>query len=103
MRIRTNTLSAAVIIALVMAGSGAWATASDTSVRVLRAWDETIQVGDRTVKGRIELIFDYVIQARASAYRLIVEALSSGSKTLGAICARATSARIINGTAMSWQ
>lgn len=59
MRIRTKTRFAAVIIALVMTGSGARATASDTSVRVLRAWDETIQVGDRTVKGRIELVFDY--------------------------------------------
>lgn len=28
-------------------------------VHVLRAWDETVQLGDRDVQGRVELVFDY--------------------------------------------
>jgi len=28
-------------------------------VRVLRAWDETVEVAGRSVRGRVELVFDY--------------------------------------------
>jgi hypothetical protein len=28
-------------------------------MQVLRSWDETVQIGDRTVAGKIELVFDY--------------------------------------------
>lgn len=28
-------------------------------VRVLRAWEDTVQLADRTVRGRTELVFDY--------------------------------------------
>jgi len=45
---------AALIAAL---GSGA-ATAAD-GVRVLRAWDEDVEVAGHAVRGRVELVFDY--------------------------------------------
>jgi hypothetical protein len=35
------------------------AEAVEQQTRVLRAWDETIQLDGRAVKGRIELVFDY--------------------------------------------
>ncbi len=53
------TSIAALVAAVAVIVTASSAVAADTSVRVLRAWDETVEIGDRTVKGRIELIFDY--------------------------------------------
>lgn len=53
------TTIAVLIAALSAVVTASPVVAADTAVRVLRAWDETVEVGDRTVKGRIELIFDY--------------------------------------------
>jgi hypothetical protein len=38
---------------------GAGVASGADGVRVLRAWDEDVEVGGRAVRGRVELVFDY--------------------------------------------
>jgi hypothetical protein len=45
-------------VALAAAIGSGTASAAD-GVRVLRAWDESVEVGGKAVRGRVELVFDY--------------------------------------------
>jgi hypothetical protein len=46
------------VVALAAAIGAGTASAAD-GVRVLRAWDEDVEVAGRAMRGRIELVFDY--------------------------------------------
>ena len=55
-RVVKAIVGATVLVALAIAPSPS--SAAD-GTRVLRSWPETVSVGDTTVKGRVELVFDY--------------------------------------------
>jgi hypothetical protein len=56
----TRLLHAAACIAIAVAGALLPATAGALDgVLVLRAWEETVELAGDTVRGRIELVFDY--------------------------------------------
>jgi len=54
---RTHLICAAILIAGAMAQPAAAEDAG--ALRVLRSWDETVEVEGRQVAGRMELVFDY--------------------------------------------
>ena len=51
-------LLAAGVVALVASFGSATASGAD-GVRVLRAWDEDVEVAGHAMRGRVELVFDY--------------------------------------------
>ncbi|PWB73433.1 MAG: hypothetical protein C3F15_09710 [Holophagae bacterium] len=46
-------------VAALAAGIGVGVASAADGVRVLRAWDEDVEVAGKTVLGRVELVFDY--------------------------------------------
>lgn len=54
-----SMVAAALTVAALLSAARPAVATEHPSVRVLRAWDETIELGDEAVKGRIELVFDY--------------------------------------------
>ncbi len=42
-----------------MAAIGSGIAGAADGVRVLRSWDEDVEVAGKTVRGRVELVFDY--------------------------------------------
>jgi hypothetical protein len=52
-------LRTAAILALVVAAVGSLQAAEPVRERVLSSWDEDVTVGERTVKGRVDVVFDY--------------------------------------------
>lgn len=57
-KVKAMAITTAVLV-LAALGPAHSVGAAETSERVLRAWDETVEVADGTVRGRIELVFDY--------------------------------------------
>ena len=51
-----RTLAAALALT---AAAGAGSAGAADGVRVLRAWDDDVEVAGKTVRGRVELVFDY--------------------------------------------